>query len=854
MARKSQPVLEGRARCDSRCFSCSVENEHDLPPSRQVVFVFEFRLVRWVSLPGSRRRVSTPLFGSDQRLPDTLEVGTAMTFFSGRVHSVVFENDAKAFYILRMVLDESSIAENPDLIGGSVTVRGDIPGLTVGVGTWFGFEAVWDNHPQYGRQLRIIRAPIVRGGWDAETVEKVIVSNGVGASVATKLRHHFGEDLGKALDDPKKIADVPGITEFVALHVHHRWQAARAHFQAVEFLNDLGLPQGRIRQVWAMFGDKAQEILAGNPWALVQIDGITFRDADAVAMRMGLDASASNPSRVDGAVLYACRSGRGFGHLFSSSADLLASVRAIDPQFADKDIAHSVKRLAGDKLLVVDRSVQSVTAIYDPWSYKIEVDASNLIIERLNTARIPAEKEAVYVRTLLGEGETAASLHEAVTSSLKRLRDAGSLSLSEHQTRGVINSLIEPVSIISGLPGTGKTTSLRVAVTLLQEAGIPFLIVAPTGIAAKRVSSVTGAPASTIHRAFKAQGDTENEREATYTGIVGDSDGLLGPDGSAEVWGCSSANPHPAEVVIVDEASMVDQHLLYRLLTCTRKDARLVFVGDAAQLPSVGPGNVLRDLIACGLFPTVALTEIFRQADTSPIVHAAHAIHRGDVPDAPVGSEFSLIEVAGESQVAEIVVNLATKLYEKRRNFQVLSPRHSGPVGVTTLNARLRELLNPKQPSLHEMGVGGDVLREDDRIMVVKNDYKLNVFNGDVGKIAKIDRKAKEVEIKIHGPPIMHVRVPFGKVHALLRLAYAITVHKSQGQEYDVIVLPVVDSFRHQLQRNLLYTAVTRARKRVVLVGTRNALRLAVLNDRESDRNTLFRQRILAATIGSSAA
>jgi exodeoxyribonuclease V alpha subunit len=705
------------------------------------------------------------------------------SYFSGRVHSIVFENEAKAFYILRVILDEGSSVQDAgfDKVNGSVTVRGDIPGLQVGVGTWFGFEGVWDNHPQYGRQIKIIRAPVMKKDWDADTSEKILMSNGIGPSIAAKLKVHFGEDLATALLDPEKISAVPGMGKFTALHVFNRWQAARAHFLALEFLNDLGLPQGRIRQIWGTFGDSAQEVLSVNPWALVQIEGVTFRDADTVAMRLHLDTSATNKARIEGAVLHACRSGRGFGHLYSSSGDMLGVVRAIDPAFSDKDVAEAVKALADQELLIVDRVVhQGVTAIYDPWSFKIESESSEILLERAVHARIPQEIEATYVRALIGEGETATSLLNAVNLSLERLRVSGSISLSKAQSQGVRNALCEPVSIISGLPGTGKTVSIRIVVSLLQEAGIQFLLVAPTGIAAKRVASVTGAPASTIHRAFKAKGSSEDGREATYTGVVGDrdSDGLSGLDGSSEVWGFSEDNPHPAEVILCDEASMVDQHLLYRILTCTRKEARLVFVGDAAQLPSVGPGNVLRDMIASGLFPTVSLTEIFRQADTSPIVHAAHAIHRGQVPDAPVGSDFSFMEVSNEEKVADIIVSAAEKLFMARRIFQVLSPRHSGPVGVTSLNARLRELLNPKQASLHEMRIGSDVLREDDRIMVVRNDYKLGIFNGDVGKIVSIDKKNKEVEIKIHGPPVMHLRVPFAKAPAILRLAYAVTVHK----------------------------------------------------------------------------
>ena len=298
--------------------------------------------------------------------------------------------------------------------------------------------------------------------------------------------------------------------------------------------------------------------------------------------------------------------------------------------------------------------------------------------------------------------------------------------------------------------------------------------------------------------------------------------------------------------VIVSNCSMADQHVLYRILTCTRPDARLVFVGDAAQLPSVGPGNVLRDLVASGVYPTVALTEIFRQNEASPIIKAAHEIHRGVVPDAPIGSNFCLIEEHNEEEIANKIIVLAEKLYQARKNFQVMTPRHAGPIGVTALNARLRELLNPKQPSLQEIKLGKDVLREDDRIMVVKNNYQLGIFNGDTGKISNIDRKSKTVTIKIHGPPMILVQIPFEKCYTLLRLAYAVTVHRCQGQEMDIVVMPIIDSFAHQLQRNLFYTAITRAKEKVILIGSHSAMSRAVLNNQEDVRNTLFRNRLRA--------
>ena len=327
-------------------------------------------------------------------------------------------------------------------------------------------------------------------------------------------------------------------------------------------------------------------------------------------------------------------------------------------------------------------------------------------------------------------------------------------------------------------------------------------------------------------------------------GVVGDSKSSIKSDGSGEAWGYSDAK-HPAEIVVVDESSMLDQSLLYRILVSTSEKCRLVFVGDAAQLPPVGPGNVLRDLVNSKVVPVVALTDIFRQEDTSDIVYAAHEIHRGRTPKVENPSDFSLVPLSDESDVLNSICKISDKLYSRRENFQILSPRHAGTVGVTSLNTRLRDLLNPKVSGLQEVRVGQDTMREGDRIMVIKNNYKLKVYNGDVGKISRINIKLKEVEVKIHGVTPIFITFSFKEVPVYLRLAYACTVHKAQGLEYEYIVMPIVESFGRQLQRNLLYTAITRASKKVILVGTKTALSKAIANDNEDQRNTLFLERLL---------
>ncbi len=534
--------------------------------------------------------------------------------------------------------------------------------------------------------------------------------------------------------------------------------------------------------------------------------------------------------------------------------DILNSAAVFAHPISLKVFKECMRRALEEKNLVGDKKTRpGTTAVYEAWAYKAEVGAARMLHTRTITAAFRSGERDRYLKKVsdyVGPTFSPDNLREAARGAVEEWGRQTKMDLSPDQERGIVNGLIEPVSVLTGLPGTGKTTSLKALVSILQDVGMHCLLVAPTGIAAQNMKDVTGVPAFTIHRAFAARGSQSSKRDAKYEGVTGDAEPVgVGDQGGFEwPWGFSQDKPHPTKVLIVDEASMVDQHLLYRVLDCSGKDCRIIFVGDAAQLPSVGPGNVLRDLVTCGYFPVVHLSAIFRQDEASGIILSAHEIHRGEVPDAR-GNDFRLLEVADEGAVRDMIVRVATKLYERRHNFQVLSPRHNHTVGVTNLNEALRKVLNPPRSGLTELTVkGGSVLREDDRIMIFRNDYRLGVYNGNTGKIARIDLKGKKVIVKIHDASHDReiVLTTTQVIPSLIRLAYCCTVHKSQGLEYDVIVLPVVDSFSRQLQRNLLYTAVTRARKKVILVGTRSAMAQAVANDKVDARNTLFPERLAA--------
>lgn len=772
-----------------------------------------------------------------------------MAYFSGRVHSLLFEDTEANFYIMKMSLDN---------IKGHTVVRGHVSGMTVQIGTWIGLEGDWVNHETYGKQIAITKAPVI-DTWTPDVVCAVLSANGVGERLIRHIHQTLGDDLfPKALDAPDTflLETVDGVTVSQAEHILSRWRTVKAFFRTVQFLSDANVPKNRINQVWSVFKDNAEEILATNPWALVAIDGITFAQADAVAKR--LDLSLNDPKRIEGAILFAMKNQKGMGHMFQTSGELMAGTQALvsGAEITHKMIAESIVSLSKEKKIVLDRTTRpGVTAIFEPWLYQMEAQSAELLKARVQTAVFSPDFTQRYLQALSHTGPHAEAsyakdsqdLRGVVVGALQDWSTASKLNLSAAQQVGAANALLEPVSIITGLPGTGKSSTLRAIISLLRDAGQRVLLLAPTGIAAKRMAAITGMTASTIHRAFGAKGWDKNddEREATYAGVTGTSD-QVSSDGSAELWVCSK-EPYDADVVICDETSMVDQHLLYRILSCTRPTARLVFIGDAAQLPSVGPGNVLRDLINSKAFPTVSLTEIFRQALTSQIVVAAHAINRGEMPVAStrLTDDFVFIPLQDEEKVSSLLCEIATDLYTKRENFQVLSPRHAGAVGVTALNGKLRETLNPKQPGLGEMRLGSEIIREDDRVMVVRNNYELDVFNGDVGKVGNLRSGLKEVEVKIHGPPIQYIRFPNKDAASHLRLAYCITIHKSQGSEFDVMVMPIMSNFGQQLQRNLLYTAVTRAKKRVILVGHWDAIAKAVGNNKQDVRNTLFLDRLI---------
>lgn len=737
--------------------------------------------------------------------------------YSGRVTSVVYQSED--FRILKALLDEG----NPQ----PVTVRGHFPAQNVVLGSWISFEAKWVRHAQYGKQLTVTRSPVSVKSWTDERVLSALSANQVGPQLRLQLELHakaVGQSLADSLDAGLEGMDLEDLTK---QYVVGRWKALRTHLDAAQFLSEAGVPPKVIGKVWSVLGEDLEDRITEDPWILVRLGGISFKEADEVAMRLGVDIN--NKGRMNGAVLTAVQDVAREGHVYAGTGQIVSAVgKMLSNSPSPKAVAAAIKDLHASKQLTVTREFGGV-AVYEPW------------VE---------EMEATCAEALLSRRQALSSITEDIAQrELDKWAQGRKVTLTETQQRAALEALTQPVSVLTGLPGTGKTTTLQAVVSILRDAEVPFLLAAPTGIAAKRLQTVTGADASTVHRAFSAKGWNDEEREATYVGITGAADTRQKGNTKGEQWGYGPGNPHPAQVVIVDESSMLDLHMLYRLLQGTSEGCRLVFVGDPYQLPSVGAGDVLRDLRDCERFSHTHLHEIFRQDGTSSIVTAAHAIHAGQTPDMK-DRDFLLLSTDEEDDgmdARKIIRKIATRLFDKRENFQVLSPRHKGEAGVTNLNEILRLAINPPSPGRAERNLAGGVVREGDRIMVIKNDYDQGVYNGDVGKVHMIDHRKKRLSIRVFAPPGQperEITYDLSKGTPPIRLAYAQTIHKSQGQEYDIIVVPMLKTFGWQLQRNLLYTAITRAKKRVFIVGHEAAVMKAVGNDRADQRNTHLADRL----------
>lgn len=563
-----------------------------------------------------------------------------------------------------------------------------------------------------------------------------------------------------------------------------------------------------LNSLWREVSQNPQ-IISKNPWFLVQ-KGLTFKVADNIAQRLIGDFEPACKERVSASILWSLKQATAQGHCYLDSTTTFRDASILTGISEVREIAEVVKQLKEDGSLVVDK-IGGKNALYLPSIHKMETEVSEYLMS--------VERDT-----------NSDSLYEEIKD--EEITKLSRFTLTEEQIRAVKQGLIEPASIVTGLPGTGKTTILNTLCKALIERKEKILLVAPTGIAAKRVSSLTGIEAMTIHRAFGAgMPDDDKKEKSDYEGIKKSEDDSLSTkaesDRHKEHWKYNPHNPRPESVVIIDEASMVDLHLMWRLLRGISPSCRVVMVGDIAQLPPVGAGFALQEIIESEALPRIHLDTIFRQGEGSGVVKAAHKIHAGEIPNEE--GEYEMVDRYTKFDVLDFILEKCKELQLDGVDFHVMSPTHHGVLGVTNLNRELRSVLNPNALGHRSVKVGNDEVRIGDRVMFTKNDYDLEVFNGDVGVIHHIS--GSDVEVLIKGGNSQLVSLPIERVGSLLRLAYATTVHKAQGQEYHTILMPMsCDHGANLLQRSLLYTAVTRAKEKVYLVGERDAVAISVSN------------------------
>lgn len=707
------------------------------------------------------------------------------------VDDIVFQSDDGMFSVLRM--------ESKAQGRFTAVYHGNAPYMGENVA----MEGSWIEHARFGRQfdiqsLHVLQPTSVAG------IERFLASGavkGVGPVTAARIVEAFGTDTLEILGTyPERLAQVRGISAKKAAAIGESYSQLSGLRELMVFLEAHGVSSGYAARLQATYGATAITHIKENPYSLAEdITGIGFKTADRIAMAMGMEHNCEE--RLRAGIAYALTQAAGAGHTCVPEELLVReTARALA---VDTSVVQDVFSSLLEQDLLRTEEMGGIRLIYPEYLYTAEVQTARRLLKLRDQAK-PV---------------TRVNADEVIA---KWERDAG-ITLAEAQRQAIYASLEHGVFVLTGGPGTGKTTVVKGILNVLEQAGCRILLAAPTGRATRRLADSAGHPAATVHRLLEYQ-----------------------PTGDGLCFGKDDSDPLDAEAIIIDEASMLDISLTYHLLKAIPGGCRLIFVGDVDQLPSVGAGSVLKDMIRSGRMPVVRLENVFRQAEVSPIVRNAHKINRGQMPEflAGTGSEFALEEFANEQDAAEFVARTYAQLTSGGdwRRVQVLTPMHKNPCGVQNLNKLLQKYLNPPSANKPEVNIPGNVLRVGDKVMQIRNNYEKDVFNGDIGRVIKIDGKNVTVAFP-ERPEGDYVTYAQGEVEEL-QLAYAMSVHKSQGSEYPYVILLMVQSHYIMLQRNLLYTAVTRAKEKVLIVGSKNAVRTAVENDKTKRRYSLLAERL----------
>ena len=706
---------------------------------------------------------------------------------------------------------------------GTVAVVGVMPPLNEGESAEFTGE--WVTDPKYGRQFRAIQAfPVAPS--TAEGLVNYLSSGivkGIGPRTAEKIVKRLGLETVAILDaEPQRLYDVPGLKKQLADSLIEIWPKKRGERKTLIYLQGLGVSAKIAQRIVNEYGDHTRQIISNNPYQLAEdVFLIGFRKADQIARKMGL--LADDPHRLRAGLHFALNELAREGHACAPRGELLEKAAELlnvdDPSALTIALQGQVMagKLVEDELRIGDDSgpvqprellqggASIVQAIYLPRFHRAETGASQLL------------------RAIAGGGSMIARDHRDTdwTRYLADLSKSSSVSLSDEQRMAVRAALTSKVSVLTGGPGTGKTTALQMLINALREGDYAFNLASPTGRAAKRLAEATGKEASTIHR-------------------------LLGFSPDEGGFEHDESNPLKTDMVVIDEASMLDLQLFHSLLRALPPTAHLMLVGDVDQLPSVGAGNVLHDVIDSGIAAVTRLERIFRQDDASHIVSNAHRINQGRHPVTDNQSnDFFFFNISEPEAVADMMVDIVKRRAPERwsldpvRDIQVIAPMYRGAAGVNNLNARLQEELNGDF-RLAEVKRGSRLFRVGDKVMQTRNNYDKDVFNGDIGFIDSIDDDDNSLEVVIDGSYVVY---DYSELDDLMH-AYCISTHRSQGSEYPAVVMPILTQHYMMLQRNLLYTGITRAKRLVILVGTRPALHIAVSNNKVAERHSGLLQRL----------
>lgn len=745
-----------------------------------------------------------------------------METIKGFVDHIIFQNTENGYTVLELLDDEGEHI----LVG---MMRGITQGETIQA------EGDYTEHPVYGSQFKVNTFQTVMPE-DAASIERYLGSGaikGIGAALAARIVKKFGTDTFRIMEEePERLTEIKGISDRIARDISAQMEEKKDMREAFLYLQQFGISNALAVKIYNTYGSRLYGVLQENPYKLAEdIEGVGFKIADEIAGRTGIHADSDY--RIRSGILYVLLQALSEGHLYLPGELLLnraEELLGVEQQYIEPQISN----LAMDKKIVVkkpqgEEDIQVFAASY----YYAELNCARMLMN-LN---IPIE----------GDGELLPAEEAMIKKRIEAITKTEELELDELQEKAVLECVKNGLFILSGGPGTGKTTTINTIIRYFEAERLDILLAAPTGRAAKRMTEATGYEARTIHRMLE------------LNGALGEEDG-----GRRSVrFERNEENPLEADVIIIDEMSMVDINLLQALLRAVMPGTRLVLVGDVDQLPSVGPGQVLRDIMAGGVFPTVVLKKIFRQARESDIVVNAHKINHGEQLDLNNKSrDFFFLERNDVNVIYKHMVQLITEKLPRyvgtdAFEIQVLTPMRKGSLGVETLNRILQKYVNPPSTEKKEHAFGETIFREGDKVMQIKNNYELEweivskygipidkglgIFNGDMGRILQINEYAGTMVVEYDE----HRRVtyPFAQIEEL-ELAYAITIHKSQGSEYAAVVMPLLGGPRMLFNRNLLYTGVTRAKSCVTILGSRETVGEMIRNTDVNRRYTALDERI----------